>query len=42
MKIDKLERVRYGYKVTIDGMIHTLEEETVVTYRLRKDVEIDE
>ena len=42
MKIDKLERVRYGYKVTLDGIIHTLEEETVVIHRLRKDVEIDE
>jgi regulatory protein len=41
MKVEKLERIRYGYKVTIDGQIATLEEETIVVFRLKKDAEID-
>jgi regulatory protein len=42
MKVEKLERIRYGYKITIDGKIIPLEEETVVVFRLKKDTEIDE
>jgi|GEM_PF-1495973 len=42
MKVEKLERIRYGYKLTIDGKITPLEEETVVVFKLRKDTEIDE
>lgn len=41
MKVEKLERIRYGYKVFFDGNPVTLEEETVVVFRLRKDVEIN-
>jgi SOS response regulatory protein OraA/RecX len=42
MKVEKLERIRYGYKVTIDGVTTPLEEETIVVFRLRKDTEIDD
>lgn len=42
MKVEKLDRIRYGYKVTVDGQVTPLEEETVVVFRLKKDTEIDE
>ncbi len=42
MKVEKLERIRYGYKVTIDGQVFALDEETIVVFKLRKDTEMDD
>lgn len=42
MKVEKMERIRYGYKITIDGKVTPLEEETVVIFRLKKDAEFDD
>lgn len=41
MKVSKLERVRFGYKVTLGEDTIQLEEETIVVFRIKKDLEID-
>ncbi|MCU0104790.1 RecX family transcriptional regulator [Acholeplasma vituli] len=41
MKVEKLERVRFGYKVTLGDEVIQLEEETIVVFRIKKDLEID-